>query len=109
MNDASQKIIRKTTTLDAVEIAEGPVLVKMDTEGAEHIILRGAKEFVRNYRPTFLIEYHHNLPQVLRALSLFGYSCTGNMFWDKLGWIKASPKARIPDGDSVPYWSRQLA
>jgi FkbM family methyltransferase len=91
MNDVSQKIVSMTTTLDAIEVPEGPVLVKMDTEGAEHVILKGAREFVRKRQPTFLIEYHSNLPQVLQALSLFGYEWTGNTFWQRLGWIRAYP------------------
>ncbi|MEM1948806.1 MAG: FkbM family methyltransferase [Candidatus Caldarchaeum sp.] len=54
-------------------IPEGNVLVKIDTEGAEHLVLEGAKVFVKVYRPTVLIEYHENLPKVIKCLKQLSY------------------------------------
>lgn len=54
-------------------IPEGNVLIKIDTEGAEHLILEGAKIFVNVYKPTILIEYHENLQKVIRCLKQLNY------------------------------------
>ncbi|HUI01148.1 MAG TPA: FkbM family methyltransferase [Nitrososphaerales archaeon] len=85
-----ERVARPATTLDSLSIPEGPVLVKMDTEGAEHLILMGGREFIEKYHPTLLIEYHRNLRAVLRELSVHHYGYTGNT-QRRMGWIKAEP------------------
>ena len=57
-----KKIQIETTTLDNYfeknKITQKVNLIKIDAEGAEGIILKGAKEIIRKYKPTLLIEMH---------------------------------------------------
>lgn len=39
-----------------LESKEIPSLVKVDVEGAEHLVLEGAKNLIKNHRPVFIIE-----------------------------------------------------
>lgn len=53
----------ETTTLDAVIRdtqleGHGIDFVKVDTEGAEVLVLEGAEQVIRDHQPTFLVEYH---------------------------------------------------
>lgn len=52
----------KTVSLDQLSsllgIDAGPVLIKIDVEGAEHLVLQGGSNLIRNYRPILLIEVH---------------------------------------------------
>ncbi len=88
-----QQVVTKSITLDSIELGTGPVLVKMDTEGAEHLIIRGGMEFIKKYHPKLLIEYHGNLRQVLHDLMSLGYSYQGRLGWRDHGWIMAEPKS----------------
>ncbi|MEM4356030.1 MAG: FkbM family methyltransferase [Nitrososphaerota archaeon] len=72
----------KTTILVAVEMLDNyvdkvedgeEVVVKMDTEGAEHLILEGGRRFIAMHKPTLLIEYHNNLRDVYNLLRKYGY------------------------------------
>lgn len=67
-----------------------PVLLKIDVEGSEHLVLKGARDFIRKYSPTLLIEYHYNLQEILKEISLLGYEVEHKTFWYFHGWIKAS-------------------
>lgn len=55
--------------------------VKMDVEGAEYEVIPAAADFVRQFRPRFIIEVHKNELGVIdtaaigRAFSGYGYSC----------------------------------
>ncbi len=63
----------KTVRLDDIEkqlgVKEKPYLIKMDTEGAEGLILDGALEFIRKYSPIILMEVHSidNMFQVMNT------------------------------------------
>lgn len=54
----------ETTSIDAL-IASGevpvPVMMKIDVEGAEHVVLQGGRNFFQAHRPFLLIEVHHIL------------------------------------------------
>lgn len=48
-------------TIDSMITSEkikAPDLMKIDVEGAEHLVLEGAKELLQKYRPTILVELH---------------------------------------------------
>lgn len=57
-------------TLDALlsESQPGAVLIKCDVEGAEMLVLQGAREFISSHRPTLLLSVHPEM------LSEYGYS-----------------------------------
>jgi FkbM family methyltransferase len=63
--------------VEAGEVAP-PALVKIDVEGAEANVLRGAIRTLQSHRPTLLIEVHHvrAMHDVDRVLSDVGYSVT---------------------------------
>jgi FkbM family methyltransferase len=63
---------------------ETPMLVKIDVEGAELIVLRGATMLLRKHRPTillsvhpqFLMSYRHTVRDIAAFLRDHGYRCT---------------------------------
>ncbi|MEM1949376.1 MAG: FkbM family methyltransferase [Candidatus Caldarchaeum sp.] len=69
-----EKLRTETKKLDTVVfterkiVPEGPVLIKLDTEGHEHKILQGGLIFLEVFRPVILVEYHENLKDVCRVL-----------------------------------------
>jgi hypothetical protein len=64
------------------EKARPPDLMKIDVEGAELAVLRGAERLIGRFRPSILLDTHDFLgpkheglhEQCLRALRDFGYS-----------------------------------
>lgn len=61
-NSGFQKCTVKTITLDDFISKQGgyiyPDLIKIDVEGAEHLVLYGARELIKMKRPILLIEIH---------------------------------------------------
>jgi FkbM family methyltransferase len=57
-----KRMIVRTKTLDqlydAGELTKKPDLLKIDIEGAEFLMLEGAKNTIEKYKPTILIEIH---------------------------------------------------
>ncbi len=51
-----------------------PSLIKIDTEGAEVEILRGAEKLLKTARPILLIEFHNTAGEVTEILERHGYS-----------------------------------
>lgn len=69
----SETFICTTASVDGL-IAEGvlaPSLVKIDVEGAEHLVLSGAKAFLSTHRPTLIIETSNS--ELVRELVDLGY------------------------------------
>jgi hypothetical protein len=67
-----------TATIDELVFQRGlapPTVLKIDVEGAESLVLAGAREFFKNHHPLLLIEVHHILQmfQVLQLLGQYGY------------------------------------
>lgn len=58
-----------------------PILLKIDVEGAELMVLRGAKEMIRKYRPDILLSAHppalptygHSMEDLEKEITLSGY------------------------------------
>jgi FkbM family methyltransferase len=70
----SETISIRTATIDSL-ISEGlplPELIKIDVEGAEHLVLTGAEICLTRSRPTLIVETSN--AEVLRKLSNKGYS-----------------------------------
>ena len=67
-----------TTTLDEFVESFGrvPTLIKIDTEGAELPILKGAERLLRQSKPNLIVEYHGG------KCEHFGY--TTNDLWNHL-------------------------
>jgi FkbM family methyltransferase len=76
LDDAAGQMVT-TVTLDDVarRLGTAPDLVKIDVEGAELAVLRGAMEILRTKRPTLLLSTHGPAirQQCLDLLSLMGY------------------------------------
>lgn len=93
-----------TTTLVKVDMLDnyvndiegGEVVVKIDTEGAEHLILEGGRRFITKHKPTLIIEYHNNLREICRILNSYGYKIAHFRRDIKAsiehGWIVAEPR-----------------
>lgn len=81
----SKSITVPSTSLDGYVSRKGlrPSVVKIDVEGAELSVLRGAQEILRQIRPVLLVEIHdlgsEHKEKVLELLAEFGYttSCLG--------------------------------
>jgi FkbM family methyltransferase len=70
----SETITCRTATIDEL-IAEGfpqPSLIKIDVEGAEHLVLAGAKSCLARHRPIIIIETSNT--DLVRGLLATGYS-----------------------------------
>jgi len=56
---SEQKKIKSTTIDNLVKkLSLKPSLVKIDTEGAEHDVLEGMKETLKNFKPKIMLEKH---------------------------------------------------
>lgn len=77
-----------TTTLDEWRQREAPGrvdFVKMDIEGAEYRVLRGAETLIRDDRPTFFLEVNEvclardgkSVQDIVEFLDTYGYRTTG--------------------------------
>lgn len=60
-------------TLDSLEELPVPDVIKIDAEGSEVEVLRGASSLLRKHRPTLLIELHGTNEGVARELESAGY------------------------------------
>ena len=76
---SSNSIINVTVkTLDGMLISheiEAPGFIKIDVEGAELLVLKGAKDIIEQYKPVFVIELHsYTLAQdCINYLKDYGY------------------------------------
>lgn len=60
--------------------------IKIDTEGAEYLILQGMAEFLKNYSPAMLIEihpqniknYNHNIDDLIKLIKELNYKIYNN-------------------------------
>jgi FkbM family methyltransferase len=77
-----------------------PDFAKVDTEGHEHLVLRGARQLLAAGRTDFLIECHGagNFRYCLARLEKSGYRAEvvrhphyppGTLMWSRHGWIRA--------------------
>jgi FkbM family methyltransferase len=69
----------RTTTIDSFVLEQGnpaPDLIKMDVEGAECLVLRGALRTIEIYAPRFVIEFHgpRNIEEAWPLMRNFHYS-----------------------------------
>lgn len=60
-------------TLDSLEELPVPDVIKIDAEGSEIEVLRGASGLLQRHRPTLLIELHGTNEGVARELERAGY------------------------------------
>lgn len=70
-----------TITLDSlydlIKLQKTPLTaIKIDTEGAEHLILEGAQKTIQTYKPTLIIEYHNNIQQIENITKQHNYKET---------------------------------
>jgi FkbM family methyltransferase len=62
----------KADTLLASGVVPVPYLIKVDVEGAEHLVLNGAQDLLSNFRPFLFIEVHNVSAMFHVEKSLFG-------------------------------------
>ena len=69
------KVEVTTKSVDSIVsmFALGRSLIRIDTEGAEHLVLRGARKTLEKFHPGLLIEYHNNRREVVGELKQMGY------------------------------------
>jgi FkbM family methyltransferase len=70
----NETITCETATIDGL-VAEGvppPQLIKIDVEGAEHLVLAGASSSLAKHRPTMIVETSNT--DVVRSLLVAGYT-----------------------------------
>jgi hypothetical protein len=79
---ASGDLFVNTTTLDDyvfLDDAEPPAVVKIDVEGAEALVLRGARRTIAQFRPVLLVATHgpdvHS--EAIGLLRTYGYKISG--------------------------------
>lgn len=77
------RFVTPTTTLDQMlEIAAGPTFLKIDVEGAEVDVLRGAEKILSDHRPVIHIEVGKSYEEECRAiLEKAGYKIEGELNW----------------------------
>ena len=74
-----QEVNVSTISLDSFVEKEHPTtapsIIKIDVEGAEYLVVKGAKEIIKKYQPTLLIEVHSifNMFKVSQELTTLGY------------------------------------
>lgn len=89
----------ETPAVGVEELVTGAGLIKLDVEGYEHALLSAAEDYLREYRPTIVVEVLHGTPR-LRAL--LASLCTDSAFRfyapSPSGLVDVPPQ-RIPDVD----------
>lgn len=96
---SSEKIVLDSITLDYFVFnnsIENISIIKIDTEGAEHLILKGAKRVLESFKPELIIEFHNNKEKVLSILKKSNYEYemikeneSGFFGWNNHGWLYA--------------------
>jgi len=77
---APQKEIKiQTTTLDdqlpIIKFLNKKVtLIKIDTEGADHLILQGAEKLIETHNPLIIVEYHNNEKEISEIMQKHNYT-----------------------------------
>jgi FkbM family methyltransferase len=76
-----QVLCRRLDTVVAEEKLPPPDVIKIDVEGAEALLLRGAAGLLRGRRPDLVVELHGAEPAraVLSLLHGFGYACAARV------------------------------
>ena len=84
--EVDQVVPVRTTTLDGF-LSEHPLdridVLKIDTEGAEQLVLRGARDTIRTFRPILIVEcaklatrqFGYECRETLALIAEYGYRC----------------------------------
>ena len=71
---SANKLAVTSVTLDAERnIASPPDLIKIDVEGHEEAVIRGARDLIRNCEPIIIVECFHGGGEICGFLSGLGY------------------------------------
>lgn len=78
LSDTADGQVVTTVTIDGAVYGDGlpaPTIIKIDVEGGEAAVLRGAKRTLTEYHPMIIVATHNRLlrQQCLELLSKFGY------------------------------------
>jgi FkbM family methyltransferase len=95
------------TRLDRVRLRGPVVVIKLDVEGMEAAVLRGASRILSRHRPVVYAEAHHAdaVADIAQALAPFGYRHTGRVFNASPTYEFMAPPRR--PGDRLrPLWRR---
>lgn len=101
--------VRRLDTLIGEAGLPLPAVIKIDVEGAEGLLLRGAARLLREHSPRLLVELHgvSCIRDVLGLLDGMGYSCAGKVSprFARLGYarVDASFLPRIEDMYDVHF------
>lgn len=108
----------RVTTLDALVAGHNVSridVLKIDAEGAEERILRGAERVLRELRPTLLLELSDaalraqssSAAAVVRLLATYGYEL--HTFDERTGRPRRAVREGAPDGDTGPWSDNVVA
>ncbi len=81
--DSAGDVVVEARTIDYLvsnELILAPTVIKIDVEGCESNVLRGALNTLAKYKPVILCDYNdgETLPSVERILTPLGYEVTGD-------------------------------
>lgn len=102
LNDFGEgEVMVKTITIDSLSSRDRPInLMKIDVEGAEAEVLKGAQLVLRNDRPKLIIEMHppfaYEVPEILRSFGYQSYSLAGDPWSLDEVAVRASEKTGGP-------------
>jgi FkbM family methyltransferase len=106
-NEGANRILVETVSLDDfLKDWDRPVdFIEIDVEGAEGMVLEGARKIIESYHPMLLVEIHHfgaslESSEVPRQLIGLDYELTWLLKWKDTSHVLATWKGRSTSGAS---------
>lgn len=82
---STRRVTVPSRTLDEISSLHpsSPAVIKIDVEGAEGAVFQGGLQFLRNHRPTLLVEFHssRNLTDAQSILEFYEFKSLNGTHW----------------------------